>query len=114
MTAITNRRRMCAKGMLSPAAIQIRMLARHDAVPIGRSAVLRSRLRVSRLIEHGRISAGWAKEIGTSIPIGRLITERMPDLRQCSTVDLRRVDTAFTATRSNKGVSEMCHLVANQ
>src|SRR5262249_50965590 len=35
----------------------------------GRSEVLRTRLRVSRSIEHGPMSAAWAKETGTSIAI---------------------------------------------
>src|SRR5262249_41055155 len=93
------------KGMSSPAAMQIRMLARHNAVPIGLSAALRSRLRVSRLIEHGRISAGWAKEIGTLTPTGTSITKARRQRSRMGLVTLlmRPADIAFTATRSNTG-----------
>src|SRR5262249_47682348 len=101
------------KGMSSLAAMKIRMLVLPDRVPIGRSEVLQTRLRVSRSIERGPMSAAWAKETGTSLDIGRSITEPMADPRQRSTVDLRAMpicpaDTAFTATRSNKARAEIC------
>ena len=61
--------------------------------------------------------AAWAKETGTSIPIGRSITATL-DSRQLSTVERRampmfRADIAFTAMRSNKALSQMCPSVGN-
>ena len=73
--------------------------------------------RASRSIEHGPISAVWAKETGTSIPIGRSITATL-DSRQISTMNqampVCRADIAFTAMRSNRAVSQMCPSVGNR
>src|SRR5215471_12170500 len=93
------------------------MRALLDEVPIGRSEVLRTTSRGSRLIERGP-STAWAKETGTSIPIGRSITPTL-DPRQISTAEQRamtmcRADIAFTATRSNKAMSQMYPSVANR
>src|SRR5215472_15836849 len=93
------------------------MRALLDEVPIGRSEVLRTTSRGSRLIERGP-STAWAKETGTSIPIGRSITPTL-DPRQISTAEQRamtmcRADIAFTATRSNKAVSQMYPSVGNR
>src|SRR5215831_11230322 len=53
------------------------MRALLDEVPIGRSEVLRTTSRGSRLIERGP-STAWAKETGTSIPIGSHADSRRP------------------------------------
>ena len=61
------------KGYVLASEMKIRMLALLDGVPIGRSEVLRTRLRGSPRSNMVR-SIAWAKETGTSIPIGRSIT----------------------------------------
>src|SRR5215472_7804194 len=83
----------------------IRMLAIHGGAPIGRSEVLRTRLRVCRWTERGPILATWAKGIGTLTPTGTSITKARRQRSRMGLVTLlmRPADIAFTATRSNTG-----------